>query len=83
MTKVDGRKLVDFIEGYYHRKREKNEILCGNLRIKTKITLQHLQALNITCTVGLNSKKSLIITYKHQPFLADTCAAWTNRGQIY
>ncbi len=27
MTKVDGRKLVDFIEGYYHRKLEKNEIL--------------------------------------------------------
>ncbi len=26
MTKVDGRKLVDFI-GYYHRKLEKNEIL--------------------------------------------------------
>lgn len=27
MNKVDGKKLVDFIEGYYHRKLEKNEIL--------------------------------------------------------
>jgi len=31
----------------------------------------------------LNSKKSLTIIYKHQQFLADTCAAWTNRGQIH
>ncbi len=27
MNKVDGQKIVNFIEGYYHRKLEKNEII--------------------------------------------------------
>lgn len=27
MNKVDGQKTIDFIEGYYHRKLDKNEIM--------------------------------------------------------
>lgn len=34
MNKVDGTKIVNFIEGYYRRKLEKNEIIALSIELK-------------------------------------------------
>ena len=34
MNKVDGTKIVSFIEGYYRRKLEKNEIIALSIELK-------------------------------------------------